>query len=170
MFQVIFHNCLGTTKIRNILALELFRLVRLSWNPHAGLVSLGLLCDARPRIYFYPLSDVSLTIVVGLNSRAFRAILPHQSINIGFQANLTGLKNIQTFSQKTPNFSSSQTFLVLVGHNLITKIYRFMFPQVEMLSSLSAVMTVTRRMARRIDTLFHDGQRERFPRSSAKRT
>ena len=132
-------------------------------------MSFALLCDARPRIY--PLSDVSLTIVVGLNSRAVQASPPNSPIyNVGFQGNLTGLKNTQTLSQNIPYFSNSQTLLVLVVHNIIIKIFRFMFPQAEMLSSLSAAMTITRRMARRIETLFHDGRRERFPRSSAKRT
>ena len=100
----------------------------------------------------------------------FKLVLPNSPIyNIGFQGNLTGL-NTQTLSQNIPYFSSSQTLLVLVVHNIIIKIFRFMFPQAEMLSSLSAAMTITRRMARRIETLFHDGRRERFPRSSAKRT
>ena len=35
----------------------------------------------------------------------------------GFQDNLTGLNNSQTFSQNIPNFSSSQTLLILVVHN-----------------------------------------------------
>ena len=100
----------------------------------------------------------------------FNLVLPNSPIyNIGFQADLTGLKNTQTFSQNIPYFNNSQT-LVVVVHNMIIKIYRFLFPQAEMLSSLSAVMTIIRRMARRIETLFHDGRRERFPRSSAKRT
>ena len=101
----------------------------------------------------------------------FKLVLPNSPIyNVGFQANLTGLKNTQTLSQNIPYFSNSQALLVLVVHNIIIKIFRFMFPQAEMLSSLSAAMTITRRMVRRIETLFHAGRRERFPRSSAKRT
>ena len=41
----------------------------------ASLVSLGLLFGARPRIYFYPFSDVSLAIVVGLSSRTIIIIV-----------------------------------------------------------------------------------------------
>ena len=35
----------------------------------------------------------------------------------GFQDNLRGLNNSQTFSQNIPNFSISQTLLILVVHN-----------------------------------------------------
>ena len=43
---------------------------------------------------------------------------------VGFQHNLTGLNNSQTLSQNTvPNFSSSQTLLILVIHNTYYNIH-----------------------------------------------
>ena len=76
---------LWTTKIRGVwelIKLEMFGLnvwefsrpVRLSWNTYASLVSLGLLCATRPYIYLYPLSDVSLNVVVRLNSHTMIVI------------------------------------------------------------------------------------------------
>ena len=53
---------------------ESLKPVRLSWYPYASLVSLGLLCAARPHIYFYPLSDASMSVVIGLNSRTMIVI------------------------------------------------------------------------------------------------
>ena len=56
---------------------ELFRPAIWPWNLCARSMSFGLFCAARPHIYFYILSDVSLTVEIGLNSRTVIVIAGH---------------------------------------------------------------------------------------------
>ena len=56
---------------------ELFRPVRWSLNPCTSPMSFGFFCAARPHIHFYLLSDVSLTVEIGLNSRSIIVIAGH---------------------------------------------------------------------------------------------
>ena len=58
----------GATKMRNFLCENCLGLLQISYNPYTSLASLGFLCVTRPHIYFYLLSDVSLTVVKGRNS------------------------------------------------------------------------------------------------------
>ena len=80
---------------------ELFRPAIWPRNLCARSMSFGLFCAARPHIYFYILSDVSLTVEIGLNSRTVIVIAGHVWVSPWFvNGTLISLSLAETTSQE----------------------------------------------------------------------